>query len=74
MPKRFPAPGFATQGSLTIGQLARIMVVFGLSRRGPTMNATPKTPTQPLLFAKRRKVAASVAVQYVGTKTELDVK
>lgn len=38
------------------------------------MNATPKTPTQPLLFAKRRKVAASVAVQYVGTKTELDVK
>lgn len=28
----------------------------------------------PLLFTKRRLVAATTAVQYVGTTTELDIK
>ena len=38
------------------------------------MSKTEKTSSLPLLFKKRRQVDRSVAVQYVGTATELDYK
>ena len=38
------------------------------------MSHAEKTSTQSLLFKKRRLVDRSVAAQYVGTATELDIK
>jgi hypothetical protein len=38
------------------------------------MSATQKSNAQPLLFKVRRPVERALAVQYVGTKTELDIK
>lgn len=38
------------------------------------MSKTEKTSSLPLLFKKRRPVDRSVAIQYVGTATELDIK
>jgi len=38
------------------------------------MNQADTQVTVPLLFGKRSTVEASVAEQYVGTATELDIK
>lgn len=38
------------------------------------MNQADTQVTVPLLFGKRRPVESSIAEQYVGTTTELDIK
>ncbi len=38
------------------------------------MSQNEKSATLPLLFKKRRLVDRAIAVQYVGTTTELDIK
>jgi len=38
------------------------------------MPQAEKSEVLPLLFRKRRPVDSSIAVQYVGTSTELDLK
>jgi hypothetical protein len=42
------------------------------------MKASPSSsaplPSAPLLFGKRMPVAPTIAAQYVGTETEMDIK
>jgi len=54
---------------------AKALIFLFLLRSGVVvMSEAMKPASLPLLFTKRRSVDRSLAQQYVGTTTELDIK